>query len=106
VEVDELKRPGLPVSFDTKMHMSVFLTLDQAGNVTDGGLVSEFKGSFNLGFEGAEKLKFKQGIGWRLGYNSGLNLTPGALKDAIDSKLGPAPEPPKQNRNVKIYNSN
>ena len=84
--------------------MSVFLTFDGAGNLYDGGLVSEAKVSASYGFEGGEKLKFKDGIGWRLGVNSGLSLTPGRLKNLID-KIGPPPEQ-QVNKNIKIYKPN
>lgn len=86
---------------DLKLNMSMFLTFDARGNLSDGGLVSEAKGTASYGFEGGTKLKFKEGIGWRLGYNSGLSLTPGRLKNLID-KIGPAPET-QVNKNVPIY---
>jgi hypothetical protein len=83
--------------------MAVFFTLDQAGHLTDGGIsaLATATSSFGLGFEAGEKLKFKEGIGWRLGINSGLTLAPGKLKNLLD-KIGPAPE--KQvNKNIKIF---
>lgn len=89
---------------DLKLNMSVFLTFDGAGNLSDGGLVSEAKVSASYGFEGGEKLKFKEGIGWRLGINSGLTLTPGRLKNLID-KIGPPPEQ-QVNKNIKILKPN
>jgi tetratricopeptide (TPR) repeat protein len=89
--------------FDIKIGMAVFLAMDGAGNLTDGGIsaMATATSSFELGFEAGEKLKFKEGIGWRLGINSGLTLAPGKLKNLID-KIGPDPE--KQvNKNIKIY---
>lgn len=91
--------------FDLKIHMSVFLTFDGAFNLTDGGLISEAKLSANYGFENGEKLKFKEGIGWRMSINSGLSLTSGRLKNLID-KIGPDPEKPQINKNVRIYKPN
>jgi tetratricopeptide (TPR) repeat protein len=96
----DMKYGGL----DLKLHMSVFLTFDGAGNLYDGGLISEAKVSASYGFEGGDKLKFKDGIGWRLGVNSGLSLTPGRLKNLID-KIGPPPEQ-QVNKNIKIYKPN
>lgn len=104
-EPDLTKRKFKYGEFDVKIGMSVFLSFDQAGNLSDGGLAAQAAAtsSFGLGFEGGEKLKFKQAVGWRLGINTGLTLSQGKLKDLID-KIGPAPE--KQvNKNIKIYKS-
>ena len=92
------------IGYDTKIHMSVFLLFDK-GQITDGGLIAEAKTTFELGFEGAEKIKFKEGIGWRIGYNSGLDLTPGYLKQLIDKTLGPAPEL-YENKKIRVYTPN
>jgi tetratricopeptide (TPR) repeat protein len=92
--------------FDIKIGMAVFLTIDGAGNVSDGGIsaLATATSSFPLGFDVGEKLKFKESVGWRLGYNSGLTLAPGRLKNLID-KIGPAPER-QVNRNVRLSNGN
>ena len=90
---------------DAKIHMSVFLTLDRFGNLSDAGLISEAKASAKYGFEGSTKLKLKEDIGWRIGIHSGLSMNEGRLKNLIDEKLGPQPEV-QQNKNIKIYKSN
>jgi hypothetical protein len=90
---------------DAKIHMSLYLTLDRAGNVVDAGLVSEVKASAKYGFEGSTKLKFKEDVGWRIGINSGFSMNEGRLKNAIDKMFGPEPEV-QPNKKIKTYKPN
>jgi Flp pilus assembly protein TadD len=98
-----LKVPGAPAGVEVSAGMSVYLSFDNMGHLTDGGLQTGAKASAGIEFEAGERLKLKKemkkeaGVGWRVGIASGINFDEGPLKGILNPKENPV------NRNVNVY---
>ncbi len=103
--VDATWKAGpIKAGFEAGMDMSVYLTFDKGGNLTDGGMTYGATRGAGVDFSAGERIKIKKGlgyvgetIGWRFGINSGVSFdTPNVpwLKDMPETPI---------NRNVGIY---
>ncbi|MGZ5189644.1 MAG: NHL domain-containing protein [Flavisolibacter sp.] len=99
----EIKEAGIEAGAEFEATGSVYLTFDQQGNPTDGGLLGKLKAKVGVGFESGQKLKFSEGLSVQAGISSGLSFDPGPLKPLWD-KIWEQEKP--INKNVKIYKEN
>ncbi len=95
---------GIGAKTEISISMSLYLTIDKTGALTDGGIVNSAGASAGVNFEAGERLGFtkklaeqKVGFESRLGINSGWTFDEGPLKNIFSTQEKPL------NKNVKAY---